>query len=160
MTESLYHSIIKYNAIYPNTYLILLPKDLQNLLTKYYFGPLELSISYYSSMSQTIKIKRFDNNGKMDTVFILYYSITHLLENYERQTKSEIVSYDSRTIFSWDHNIITIKRDNDQAQMFLYDYMKKLFWEKVNIIVNQLREFFRKEIDNREINRYFSKTVF
>ena len=76
------HSQILY-ASWPNTYLALLPKELKNLLTDYYYGPLELIYYHHAKDQGVLRILKFEGN-KLDCSINVTLSVFNLLADYDK----------------------------------------------------------------------------
>ena len=59
----------------PDTYFVLLPKELLELLHKYYFGPLEFRIINHAPYVDMFTLKYFDSNDIVATTIYLNFTL-------------------------------------------------------------------------------------
>ena len=148
---------INYKEKYPNTYFLLLPKELLSLLSLYYYGLLELEYIYFSNIKGLLTIRKFDNHSKLEFQIQLIIIVTKLLSIYNEKEENMTFTGDSENVV-WRPNEVGILIEN--GVIYIRNYMAELFWQKVRAIVDMINNLINSGLGNREIMRRFEEEIF
>jgi len=155
------HYIILYNQ-FTNTYLTLLPKELQDLLTGYYYGPLELIYYHHEKDRSVLVIRKFANN-KLDSSINITISVTNLVEEYEKNHNDGIFpTIDGETTVNWKRKYVEIGQTSTYARpkIYLHGYIAKLFWQKLKYLANTLTKNYNLGVSDDAIRNVLTDVVF
>src|SRR5581483_7173701 len=84
--DNIYRTLIPYNKNFPNTYITILPKELQTLLTIYYYDLLEIKCFY--SNRTGLYIKKFNTNNKVESSAKIFLPIINLLADHNKNPET------------------------------------------------------------------------
>lgn len=147
---------------FPNTYLGLLPNDLKNLLSDYFYGPLEIMYYYRGRNRSALTVVKYANN-KMESRISVALSVFNLFAEYERNPNNgSLLTLDGKTTILWGQKYIVFQYDDIYAlpSIYLHDYTAKLFWQKLKIIINALEKNYNLGLDDASIAPIFNNVVF
>lgn len=148
---------IKYNQMFPETYLTLMPKELAELLSAYYYGPLEVRYFHHSN-DPFLNIKEFDNNNRLKISFTIIISIVELLTAHDNSLSGVFDPKKESKSIRWSTSYINLS--GSSSSVLIYDYKAELFWIKLRHIVDKLMGYVNEGLDHRTIGHEFYGFIF
>ena len=154
---------------YPGTYISLLPKDLRLLLSAFYYGPIEIVVksifTEYHEFVVNLSIDLFSSTNKLVSTITFPLSINELLKYHRYDTNDGTYGGSTREITWKSHAVYitlvatTFSDRPITSDLNLYDFQADLFWNKLTVINNKLKQFEKDHLDVTEINRRLPFTV-